>query len=264
MTRIKTDPKQSQSQRIEKESLFISTMVALAKAGDFLMTVEDSLEKIKRSSADDFLRTFGATGKPSRRVLKSHLRRFEQDMARMLRYSCVVFLYTLFETTARRLVAHLAHLYPQEPSLRQFEQNKNRRKLGFVRNLQTWLEARPRPIKLGCAKFWDKLDDIRVIRNCIAHANGEEELTADKEPLESAVQRTEGVQFDDSRTLSLEIAFPVAVLDILTRFFQLVFREAGYHERFPPGHLEAMAKSFAGFQSEIADAIKAYDARLTT
>ena len=247
-------------QRIERDALITSTMVALAKTGDFLHTVEWSLENIKRSGAEDFVRTFGQDGrlksKVARSVLKSHLKRFETDMARMLRYSVVVSLYTLFESRARHVADDFGNLYPEKPCFKQFKRNLKR---GFVRNLQCWLESKPRLINLKHPRIWDRLDDFRIIRNCIAHANGELSLTSDQETLKNAVRRTRNVQLDNSNALVLEIAFAFEMLERLTTFFRLLFREAGYGMECPPGYHEAMAKRFTGFENEIVEAVKAYD-----
>ena len=78
-----------------------------------------------------------------------------------------------------------------------------------------------------------------------------------------AVRRTRKIRFDAADILVLDDAFSFEVCEKLQAFFRMLFQAAGYGMALPPGYVETMSKNFAGFETEIADGIAAYEARQT-
>ncbi len=153
------------------------TMVNLSGFGDFLLTAESNLQQHNESGLRTLARFYGPSGniksREATRFLTAHRKRYDRDMARVLRYTAVMGLYILLETTARKFIADLDRTYPGK---RPFRQGK---RLGFVASFRQWLETPPTPIRLARPRIWSLLDDLRVIRNCIAHLNGD--LTLEKD-----------------------------------------------------------------------------------
>jgi hypothetical protein len=250
--------------RLEKDSFVTETMVNLAGFGDFLLTAESNLQQCKESGFRAIARLYGPGGNIKSREAKcfltAHRKRYDRDMARVLRYTAVMGLYILLETTARKFIADFGHIYPDK---RRFCQGKHQ---GFVASFRQWLETPPNAIQLARPRIWSLLDDLGVIRNCIAHVNGD--LTLETRPTQierctKTVRRTRKVRFDARGRLVLDAEFAFEVLERIEAFFRLLFREAGYRLAVPPGHAESFAKSFAGFEEEIGEGIEAYDARQT-
>jgi len=251
----------SSIEQISKDALVVSTMVSLAKAGDFLQTVEWNLDGLKRSGAERFVQSFGGGGqlksRNARSILKSHLKRFEIDMSQMLRFSVVVAVYTLFESRVRSFIDDFNRTCPGKPNFDKFEKTNGHN--GFVLIFRRWLEEKPNSVTIKYPRIWSRLDDFRHIRNCIAHANGELSLVKDKnkQKLKDAIRRSRNVRFEGS-TLALETKYPFQVLERVDVFFQLLFSEAGYRIDCPPGYSKAMSKHFAGFEKEMMERMADY------
>ena len=93
--------------------------------------------------------------------------------------------------------------------------------------------------------MWLLLDDLRVIRNCIAHANGDLKLETNPARIarcRETVRRTRKVRFDARDILVLDATFPFEVCERLQTFFRLLFRAAGYGLNLPPGYAESISK----------------------
>ncbi len=243
-------------------------MISFEKLGDYLNMMEWSLEDLKRSGVEQIVRSCGTGGMlefaGARKLLKSHLKRFDREMARSLRYSAVVSLYMLCESHACQFINDFAKMYPGKPEFRRFGKEKKNKNKGFILNFRGWLQAAPTTVTLKHPRIWDQLDDFRIIRNCIAHANGDLSLTRDQKKLKEAVHRSRGVaKIDCFRTLVLETTYAAGFVGKLSSFFCLLFRAAGYGMETPPGYYEAMNRSFAGFENDIAEAKEVYYKRQT-
>lgn len=234
----------------------------LARFGDYLMTVESSLDGIKRSGLAAIARTFGTNGKPSagpaRTMFNSHRKRFDRDMSRFLRYSSLTALYSLFETTARNFIQDFDRTYPGK---RQFKSRKPPG--GFVKHFRQWLETSPPTVLLDEPRIWNHLDDFRVIRNCVTHANGDLFLTDNASDVSRVVGRTRKVRFDSKGLLVLDQEFVFEASERVDAFFRLLFRACGYGMALPPDYIEKFQKSFAGYERQMAEAMAAYDKRQT-
>lgn len=255
-------------QRTEKDAFITETMVTLVRFGDFLLTVESSLQSMKESGLQEIARVFGSGGrldsKEAKRLFNAHRKRYDRDMSRILRYSAVTSLYTLLETTARRFIEDFDKTYPGKRLFKLIVKKHPRD--GFVKNLRQWLELTPSPVILRRPRIWAQLDDLRVIRNCITHLNGDLKLEADHTRAtrcREAVRRTRKIRFDATDTLVLDDVFSFEGCEKLQAFFRLLFQAAGYGMALPPGYVESLSKNFAGFEKEIAEGIEAYEARQT-
>ena len=170
----------------------------------------------------------------------------------------------MLETTARRFIDDFDKPYPGKRLFR-FIVKKHPRD-GFVKNLRQWLELTPSPVILRRPRIWAQLDDLRVIRNCITHVNGDLELEPNHTRAtrcREAVRRTRKIRFDSTDILVLDDVFSFEVCEKLQAFFRLLFQAAGYGLALPPGYVESLSKNFAGFEKEIAEGIEAYEARQT-
>jgi hypothetical protein len=248
--------------RINKDEFVTETFVTLTKFGDFLVITESSLEQLKRSGLDQIVKSLGTDGRPAagpaKQMFNSHRKRFDRDLCRVLRYSALMSLYSLFETTARNFVEDFEQSYPGKP---QFKIKKPPG--GFVKHFQHWLKLEPTSVELDNPRIWNLLDDFRIIRNFITHANGDFSLADKPAEIREVVQRTRRVEFDSKDILTVDQDFAFEVSERIYTFFRMLFGKCGYQIALPEGHLEMVQKNFGEFESEITDAIKAYDMRQT-
>jgi len=151
---------------VEKDAFITETMVTLARFGDFLLTVESSLENLKvqhakRSPCCRF--GWPLSSRNAARLFKAHRKRYDRDMSRVFRYSAVTSLYTILEMTARRFIHDFAQSYPDRRPFKSVVEKHSSH--GFVRNFREWLELRPASVVLRRPEF-AATDDLRIIRNC--------------------------------------------------------------------------------------------------
>lgn len=242
----------------------IHTNVLLAKFDDYLMTVESILENQKRSGLNQIAATFGVSGRPgssmAKRLFTAHRKRFDRDMSRFCRYSAVTGLYSMFEAQVRLFVADYVRTNPK-PDFTKF--CKKHSSDGFIQTFHIWLESAPSAATLRHPRIWKQLEDLQLIRNCITHANGEAALLKKPETTKEAVRRTRRIRFDDCGVLTMDAGFAFEVCERLHNFFRILFRSSGYGMTFPPGYLEAMQNSFAGFEDEIEKGIAAQNLKQT-
>lgn len=249
--------------RINRDAFITTTMVSFAKLGHYLNTMEWSLEELKRSGVEQIVRSFGIDGRlesdGARQLLKSHLETFDKDMTRSFRYSVVVSLYTLCESRARQFMGDFDKTYPGKPDFRDFANEKKNKKNGFIVNFRSWLEAAPTAVILEHPRIWDRLDDFRIVRNCIAHANGDLSLPRDQKKLKEAVESSRGgAKIDSFGTLVLEASYAAEFVGLLSSFFCLLFSAVGYGMETSPGYAETMNRGFAEFENDMAVAKEAY------
>lgn len=240
-------------QHIDKDAFVTETTLLLVNFGDYLHTAEFSLERLKRSGMEQFVRSFGH-GRHAKKTLNAHRKRFEKDMARFCRYSALTSLYSIFEVRSRLFIEDFDKTYPGKPKFENFQKNK-----GFVLRFRHWLETSPNPIVLQQPRLWDLLTDFQSIRNCITHDHGNRSLAKDKDKISATVRRTRKIQFDAHNTLVVDIKFPFEVCERIHAFFRQLFRASGYGIAFPPGYLERMQEGFAGFEEKLTEAIAKHD-----
>lgn len=251
-------------QRIDKDLFVTETMQTLAKFGDYLLTVDSTLESLKLSGLNDIMTTFGQSGRlkssEAKKLFTAHRKRFDRDMVRFCRYSAATTLYSLLEVRARAFMEDFGKTYPGKPD---FKKCIAKSGSGFVDALQLWLEASPFAVSFPKPRIWKQLQDFQLIRNCIVHGHGDCSLINKRELAKGAVGRTRRASFNSDGILVLEREFVFEVSERIQVFFQLLFRASGYGISLPPGYTEMLAKTFKGFEDEMEKRIKEYYAKQT-
>jgi hypothetical protein len=240
-------------QHINKDAFVTETNLLFVKFRDYLLTVESSMEELKRSGMQQFVSTFGKS-RPAKRIINAHRKRFENDFARFCRYSALTSLFSLFEVRSHRFIKDFDQTYPGKPNFKTLD-----KKIGFVRQFRLWLETPPNPIVLPYPRLWAHMVDFQIIRNCITHAHGDCALVKDSTRIKEVVRRTRKVRFDENNILVVDTGFPFAVCDKIHQLFRILFRQAGYGLALPPGFLESFQKHFAGHEQEMAETISRFD-----
>lgn len=95
----------------------------------------------------------------------------------MLRYSCIVMLYTTAERELRRLVENIA-AERQIPTL----ENSNTRPKPFLKQIYLYVDRHLR-LNLSDCPHYHSICDLQKIRDCIIHCRGEAALSRDKDHL---------------------------------------------------------------------------------
>lgn len=251
-------------QRIDKDSFATETTLMLANFGDYLLTVDSAIESLKLSGMGSIMTMFGQSGrlksKEAKKIFTAHRKRCDRDLSTFCRYSAATTLYSLLEVRLRAFVDDFGKTYPGKPDFEKLSKKIGR---GFIRSFQSWLETSPHPVLLSQPRFWKQLQDFSAIRNCIVHGHGDRSLVKAPKLVDDAVRRTRRVSFNSGGILVLEREFAFEVGERINAFFQLLFRASGYGLALPPGHVEMLAKNFAGFENEIAKKYKEYYAMQT-
>lgn len=252
-------------QRIDKNTFVTETMLMLAKFGDYLGAVESSMESLKMSGLNDVLRAFSQNGrlksKEAKKLFSAHSKRFDRDMGRFGRYSAASTLYSIFEVRSRAFMEDFKNTYPGKPESKKFLAKSHVG--GFVGAFQSWLETPPAAVHFPKQRMWILLRDFQLIRNCIVHGHGDCNLVKDPQRISEAIRRTRKACLNTDGILILEREFVFEVCERIYTFFRLLFHSSGYGLSLPPGHAEMLAKSFAGFETEIAKKCAEYDAMQT-
>jgi hypothetical protein len=249
----------------KQEALQIETFVMLTKVGDFVITVEQSLEIQKRAGLAQLIQMFGVDRRlssPGRRLFNSHRRRFEDDMARFLRYSAATTVYSLFETLLKRTINLIEDDSPAR--LRFKTIRKSKPNIGFILQAREFLEFPGNPIILEHRRLWSLLDDLRILRNCIVHTHGDLSLAspATQKDIRKTIGRIRKTGIKEEM-IFLERGFALNVLERVELFFAEVFRAAGFRVATPPGTLESFARAISGFEDKILRDIQSYKAGKT-
>lgn len=261
---MKTDS--TQLPRIDKDKFVTDTTLMFVKFGDYLLTIEETLEHLKRSGLNSVMTSFGSSGRltshGAKLLFNAHRKRFDNDMSKFCRYSAVTTLYSLLEMRTQAFAADFERTYPNKPKFRTVAARKTKRSNGYVATLRRWLGASPKSVKIS-PRIWNQLHDLQRLRNYITHSYGEGSLLRKKaaRATKKIIRRTRGVHIDFKGVLILDAKFALQALERVGHFFSLLFRAAGYGMTMPPGYLEMRQKNFHGFEKELADGIAAYKMR---
>lgn len=253
------------SKDVRKDAFVTDTMVMLTKFGDYLSTVESSLESMKLSGLNSIMTTFGQSGRlrsrGAKKLFTAHSKRFERDMSRLCRYSALTTLYSLLEVRARAFMADLKQDRPGKADFKDY--SKKLSHFGFVHNFRSWLETAPFPVHISQPRVWGQLQDFQLIRNCIVHCHGDRSLVAKPQALNEAIKRTRKITFDSNGVLVVEREFVFEVCGRIQIFFQLLFQSSDYHLVLPPGYMDTFTENFKGFAADMEKKRAEYYARNT-
>jgi hypothetical protein len=124
--------------------------------------------------------------------------RYRREFPLRLRYGYLIQLYTLFEERARSL----SKVIPLRDKLshRNFKDKQN---LGFVLLFRDWITDNTS----GTSERWDFVDKMRIIRNCIVHANGRIDGDNDPNRLRTIIHQIDEVDEDECNFISLSSSY---------------------------------------------------------
>ena len=152
----------------------------------------------------------------------------ERDMARelhdkiltpMLRYSCIVMLYTTIERELRRLVENLEdERGPQKLKLNDIRESS------FLTQVAKFVEVFFGPRFATCPQF-QALCDLQKIRDCIIHCRGEVALSRDKTYLVNLKDRRHGFFAWEGTDIEIESECIEGFISETWNFFTWLFGE---------------------------------------
>ena len=149
---------------------------------------------------------------------------FDHIFPRCLRYSFVVFLYSVVETELEALGNELR-------KRRELPEDPISGKATPLERCKTFL-SKNFTIDFGSISSWEKLVTLEKVRNCIAHAGGRIEDSRDKEFLGRKAESGIGLNISDHAVskgrLSIEQEFCVSSSEAAISFFDLVFERTGF------------------------------------
>ena len=80
---------------------------------------------------------------------------------------------------------------------------------------------------------WSELDDLRVVRNCLVHKNGEiDSQDKDAKLLKGIIAKKQGVAVGHDSYLAVERSYCGKALESVSAFFETVFEKAAFGESF--------------------------------
>lgn len=205
------------------DKLVTSTLIAITKAGDYLLTVENGLSSACDSGIARIKMAFGDSGTGDS-LMKSTEKRYRSDLSRSFRYSSVILLYTIFESRSR--------LFMEDYQARHGAVKKSKNGT-YVTKLRNMMENHGRKIIVSRSKLWDRLEDLNVIRNCIAHAGGLLRHCDRSDDVRKITISDKFLMIDDDGYIQLDLEYSFQLYEWIYAYFTLAFSAAGYSIAMP-------------------------------
>jgi hypothetical protein len=124
--------------------------------------------------------------------------RYRREFPLRLRYGFLIQLYTLMEDRARSLCRVIADRdglkSPQLP---------DPNGIGFVSVFRDWITENSE----GASERWEFADSLRIIRNCVAHANGRIDGGRNPQRLRETIQCINGVDEDEFGYIAIRATY---------------------------------------------------------
>lgn len=203
--------------------LVTSTLIAITKAGDYLLTVENGLSSACDSGLARIKMKFGDSGSGDS-LMKSTEERYRSDLSRSFRYSSVVLLYTIFESRSR--------LFIEDYQARHGAIKKSKDGT-YVTKLRNMMENHSRQIIVSRSKIWDRLEDLNVVRNCIAHAGGLLRHCDRSDDVRRIATYNNFLMIDEDGYIQLDFEYSFQLYEWIYAYFTLTFSAAGYSIDMP-------------------------------
>ncbi len=124
--------------------------------------------------------------------------KFVREFPLRLRYGFIVQLYSLFETRARGLCEVLV-----ERGVTSATAKLSKEPQGFVFTFRDWIKKNTQ----GMSDRWPLVEELRLVRNCVAHANGLVEEATNREKLYNVLQLDKGAYQDEFGYIAIEKRF---------------------------------------------------------
>jgi len=198
------------------------TMATLKTVREYLATMEDQLNLL-RETKEALIRTEAKCWEDLDVDLREFKIVFNEIFPRCLRYSFVVFLYSVMETQLDALC------------------NEIRKRRGLpeeLRDKRTPLErckdfiSKSFGIDFGKTPTWEALTVLEKVRDCIAHTGGRVEDSRDRDFLEIKAKAGIGLAFSDHSIskgrIIVEHKFCADTSDAAISFFGMVFERTGF------------------------------------
>jgi len=214
--------------KIRLNPVVVDTQYALFVLSQYLDTMEAQLLQSQASERAKFTEQIAQENLVDdvdvQSALQDHYQFFEKDFPSRLRYSFVVLLYIVLETQSRALCRHLASKTCSDKTLNDMQGHN------LLDRLKTFLKD-VRGIRLAESDFWVGLHDIRKIRDCIVHGNGnpsELKKQKDRDHIARYAMRGKGITTDSWSFLKIEKQFCQSALKVVEEFFTEVFEACGF------------------------------------
>ena len=124
--------------------------------------------------------------------------RYRREFPLRLRYGFLIQLYTLLEDRARSLCQVIA----DREDLGQI-QLRDQNRIGFIYVFRDWISENTD----GSSTRWDFANSLRIIRNCVAHANGRIDGDQNPQRLRETIQDVPGVEEDQFGYIALSRSY---------------------------------------------------------
>ena len=152
-----------------------------------------------------------------------HITRFSDEYPKRLRYSFVIQLFIALESRGKALCNEI-NKRNKELLLRVGDLREG----GTLKGIRTFL-SKFYPVPDVTADQWKELDDLRVIRNCLVHKNGQIDPTdKDAGRLKQIIAEQQGIEVGYDGHLSIERSYCDKALRSVIAFFEVVFEKAGF------------------------------------
>jgi hypothetical protein len=198
-------------------------MSNLKTTREYLLTIEKQLELL-RETKEALLRAEYSSPEDLDIELPRFKIVFDQVFPRCLRYSFVVFLYSVVETELESLCSELR-------KRRKLSDGPASGKVTPLEQCKTFL-SRNYTLDFGRIPAWEALLTLEKVRDCIAHTGGRVEASRDKEFLETKAKSCGGLSISDQPVfkdrLYIEQEFCLSSTDAAITFFDLVFEPTGF------------------------------------
>ncbi len=193
-------------------------MNTLKNVGEYHLKMEQQLGLL-RETEEAFLRAECKSWEEFQAEKHGFEWTFKQLFPRCLRYSFVVFLYSVIET---ELISFC----------REFSKRRNLPDLNLQGKKFSFERCKPFlsktvGIEIGNVSAWNRLTFLEKVRNCIAHTGGIVEDSKDKKLLKEAAGAGIGITISEGR-LDIESTYCKASTDAAIEFFRTAFDRGGF------------------------------------
>lgn len=190
---------------------------------EYLLTMEKQLELL-RETKGALLRAECESWEDLQAELPGFEITFDQVFPRCLRYSFIVFLYSVVETELEALRGELI-------KRRELSEGPVSVKVSPLERCKTFLSANF-SFDFGSIPVWEKLLTLEKVRDCIVHTGGRIEVSRDRAFLEKMAKSDIGFGISEHSVfrdrLHIEQEFCVSSANAAITFFDFVFERTGF------------------------------------
>ena len=217
----------------ELKDIFVTeTMVIDSRLGDHIVTLDElrnrqKLESLSRFGFDPVI----DQNKPyNQKMVASHLERYDVHMAKYIYYAHVILTFIVFEN---RLIS-FGKTMKLINGGQEFDPEKrcpDKANDNIIGRFEAYLKI----CNIPCPDS-ESINDLRIVRNCLVHANGNVlglKRVQDLERLKELAPRIRGLKIDSNNVLCIDAEACLILQESMRRYFFDLMDASGFYISIP-------------------------------